>query len=77
MLLYICKKGKGNDWRFDIMLFLKKRKPVETVPTAMDIAREELYAAIAQRNLVLANFDNVAPEYFEIANADQIGRAHV
>lgn len=52
------------------MLFFKKRKPVEEVPTAMEIARQELYNAIEHRNHILTNFDNVSPEYFEVANAE-------
>lgn len=50
------------------MLF--RRKPVEKVPTALEIAREELYAAIEHRKHVIENFNNVLPEYFEVANAE-------
>lgn len=50
------------------MLF--RRKPVEKVPTALEIAREELYVAIEHRKHVIENFNNVLPEYFEVANAE-------
>jgi hypothetical protein len=50
------------------MLFRRKR--VEKVPTALDMAREEFFAAVAERNRILENFDNVLPEFFDIANAE-------
>lgn len=50
------------------MLF--RRKPVEKVPIALEIAREELYVAIEHRKHVIENFNNVLPEYFEVANAE-------
>lgn len=52
------------------MLFFKRRKPVEQVPSALEIARAEFHAAVERRNHILENFDNVLPEYFEVANAE-------
>ena len=45
-----------------------KRKPTEVIPTALQMAQQELFAAIENRKRVLVNFDNAEPEYFEIAN---------
>ena len=50
------------------MSLFKRRKPVEQL-SALETARMEFYMAVERRNDMLKNFDNVLPEYFEVANA--------
>lgn len=44
----------------------------ETVkePTQLEVARQELFAAVRHRDRMLTNFNNALPEFFEIANQE-------
>lgn len=44
----------------------------ETVkePTQLEVARQELFAAVRHRDRMLTNFNNALPEFFDIANQE-------
>ena len=62
------------------MIFFASKKPVKKkkVDPLYEAAKREMFAALAQRDQMLDNFNNCLPEFFDLANQElTLAQAHL